>query len=637
MNFWTKHNERLLLLFVLAVGAFLRFYHYSDISFSNDELSAILRLQYDDFGTLINQGVRPDGHPAFTQVSMWVMGKNFGMTEATLRFLPVIAGILALLWTYLLGRKCFNGTAGLFAAAALVFLDYVLTYSQIARPYPFGLCFTVMFGYSWYLLLFEYEKRKWLKVLFFAVSAALCMYTHYFSFLNALIIGATGLFLLNKKNWLGYVLGALLAVGLFAPHLGILFDQMAVGGVGGADGWLAAPDGSWFGKYIKYAFNDSGWILLLVIGLALLLNKIGEKRESNRFQPIMIAWFLAPFIVGYVYSVKVNPVLQYSTLVFSFPFLVIAIFSFAGKLKKPLVSAILLFVFVGIGTYHTVVAKGHYETHHFGEFKGVAEASAAWQKQYSEEDQLVQATNVNNIFYLNHYLNQQSQAVPFAVTRVDNDWKQLAEFVELVNDCKADYFAYSWAGKYSAEEVYDVIQEKYGTVVDDRPFFNARATLFTRGKLPDRDSIKFFSMLDFAYVDDSAWTYQRRETDPMEEDYQLGPGHNVDGTEFDLTFRKSAAEMHLQKGDRVRVKITAELPLNIEDAHLVFQISREGEQLDYHSYPLRTFIHSTSGSAYLNRVIAIELQPEDEIAAYLWNPKKHSFKVNGIVLAVQDE
>jgi hypothetical protein len=95
--------------------------------------------------------------------------------------------------------------------------------------------------------------------------------------------------------------------------------------------------------------------------------------------------------------------------------------------------------------------------------------------------------------------------------------------------------------------------------------------------------------------------------------------------------------MHLLKGDRVRVKVIADLPQEVTDVHLVFQITRDGEQLDYHSYPLRTFIHSTYGNAYLNRVIATELQPNDEIAVYLWNAQKQHFRVSAIMVAVQEE
>ncbi|MFM7902465.1 MAG: hypothetical protein ACKPAD_10825, partial [Bacteroidota bacterium] len=57
-----ENHLRLILLLALA----LRVYGLTAFSLSNDELSALTRLQFNSFTQLIQDGVYPDFHPAGT-------------------------------------------------------------------------------------------------------------------------------------------------------------------------------------------------------------------------------------------------------------------------------------------------------------------------------------------------------------------------------------------------------------------------------------------------------------------------------------------------------------------------------------------------------------------------------------------
>lgn len=57
-------TEKVILAIILFIGAALRIYNFWDFSLSNDELSALARLNFDSFSDLIMNGVRIDGHPA---------------------------------------------------------------------------------------------------------------------------------------------------------------------------------------------------------------------------------------------------------------------------------------------------------------------------------------------------------------------------------------------------------------------------------------------------------------------------------------------------------------------------------------------------------------------------------------------
>jgi len=79
-------TDQIILLIILLLAALLRFYNYAGWSLSNDELSALSRLQFDSFGEMIRQGVMlGDFHPAGVQVFLWFWVKVFGNSVVAVR------------------------------------------------------------------------------------------------------------------------------------------------------------------------------------------------------------------------------------------------------------------------------------------------------------------------------------------------------------------------------------------------------------------------------------------------------------------------------------------------------------------------------------------------------------------------
>src|SRR5436190_5899530 len=184
-----KYPEETVLVFILFIGAILRFHHLGFTSLSNDELSAIMRAHQNSFSELIQNGVMTDFHPAGVEIFQFYWIKLFGDGVFIVRFPFVIAGILSILLLYLLAVRWFNKTSALFAASALCFLQFPLLYSQLARPYAFGLLFALASAYFWTLILFPEpnetidRKKNLLLHIGFIFSMSACMHTHYFAFM----------------------------------------------------------------------------------------------------------------------------------------------------------------------------------------------------------------------------------------------------------------------------------------------------------------------------------------------------------------------------------------------------------------------------------------------------------------------
>ena len=463
-------NEKLWLLLILCMAAFLRFYHYAAFSYSNDELSAINRLQFNTFGELVQKGFYVDGHPGGVQVFLWYWVKLFGNTELSLRFPFVIFGILSVFMVFLVARRLFGTSAGLFSAATLTFLQFPLLYSQIARPYGAGMLFCLLLVYFWIQLFFDENrqlntKKPGIKILVgFALSAALCMYTHYFSFLFALIVGISGFFVARKNNIIPYLISALIAVVLFIPHIPITLNHLTYKGVGL---WLGIPGKWWIFEHLFYIFDQSVVLLVLLFCITLFLLFTSQAQKTlTRFRVLLLTWFLLPILIGYVYSVQVNPVLQHSVLIFSFPCAVMLIFSYAGNsltTSKQILLGILLFV----GILNTTVIDNYYKKQHFGEFRNIAALTVHWQNQFGRLN-MTEVINVNAPFYIQYYLKRMGAETNFDLYSVNNK-DDLETLGKLSSKSQTPYFLYALT-KPTAPEGEDIIRSFYPNIIEYRDY-----------------------------------------------------------------------------------------------------------------------------------------------------------------------
>lgn len=350
-----------LIIFIVFVGAVLRFWNYTAMPYMHDELSSLSRLGYNSLREVIRNGVMiGDTHPAGVQVYLYFWTMLGGNSEMWVKLPFVLSGVLSILIVYKIGCLYFDKGSALLAATMVATTQFFIMYSQIARPYSSGLLLTLLMVYFWSLYFFK--KRKFKYLLFFILFAALSSYNHHFSLLFASIVGISGLFLIkSKKELLIYILSGFSIFLLYVPHLNIFFFQLNKGGVGG---WLAKPEATFLFDFINYMFHYSFWVWgAVIIIVAFLTLKKGKKvtlKNDTLKRVLFTIWFFTPIIIGYLYSVFVNPIVQYSMLIFSAPYFFILIFSFHKEVKDHLIYAIiLLLIIVNVSTL--VFERKHYE------------------------------------------------------------------------------------------------------------------------------------------------------------------------------------------------------------------------------------------------------------------------------------
>lgn len=352
-----KCINRILLLCILLIAAIARFYNLFEIPFTLDEFSALERTEFSSFSELIDKGVKIDGHPAGIQVFLYYWTKLFGYSEWIVKLPFILCGLASVLLVYMIAEKWYNETVGLIVAAFLASIQYTILYSQIARPYISGLFFSLLMVYFWTLLMQSPQNRFYRNSFFFIIFGSLCTYNHHFSMLFAAIVGISGLFFIKKEYLLRYIFSGVLIVILYLPHLPVFLYQLNVGGV---ESWLAKPHYDFIIYYVEYIFHFSIWSLLLVLLLVVLgLFRIKRKDIQYKYFLLSVCWFGLPFLIGFIYSVEVNSVLQYSVLIFSFPYLLFILFGHIQP-QSGRVNVILVVLILVVNSYTLIYARKHY-------------------------------------------------------------------------------------------------------------------------------------------------------------------------------------------------------------------------------------------------------------------------------------
>jgi len=424
-----KLYEYLILIFIVFVGTVLRMWDYANIPFMHDELSALSRLQFDNFSDLIREGVMlGDTHPAGVQVFLYYYTSLVGTSEVMVKLLFVLSGILSIWLSYLIGKLWFDGTTGLLTAVYISSLQFFVMYSQIARPYVSGLLITLLMVYMWSLYFFKNRKSTYL--ILYVLFAAMAAYNHHFSLLFAAIVGVSGLFLVRKKDLIPYAIAGVAIFIFYIPHLHIFFSQLSQGGIGGPGGWLAKPTPIFFFQFHNYLLHFSLWSWIVLIAVVLFIiflpRRLITTDKAKQKRWLLIIWFVLPLAIGYTYSVLRNPIIQYSLLIFSTPYLFILLFSYHKKLSiRQNATIVIILLLVNVLTL--VISRNHYDIFY---------------KQPYEEAFKVALVDNNAIdvfliddcipYYHNYYFEKYGKQVPYFTKR--NKDIDLAGFDEIVSN-----------------------------------------------------------------------------------------------------------------------------------------------------------------------------------------------------------
>ena len=182
-----------LLISIVLLGLFLRFYNLGKESLWLDEGATTLAVKYHGpFETLkifynvgqilpefyTNNPDLPTGNSDlpvyYFLLSVWV--RAFSLNEFTLRALSAIFGSVSIIITFLLAKEFFNEKVAILSSLLVSLNLTLIEYSQEARAYSLLLLLVLLSAYS----LIKYVKsKKNIFLFYFIIFNLLGVYTHY--------------------------------------------------------------------------------------------------------------------------------------------------------------------------------------------------------------------------------------------------------------------------------------------------------------------------------------------------------------------------------------------------------------------------------------------------------------------------
>ncbi len=437
----------------------------------HDEFSAIIRSQYDNLSDLIELGIKTDSHPAGVQIFIYYWIKIFGIHEWSLKLPFIICGIISVLLVYKIAKMWFGSESAVFSALAIAVLQFTIFYSQLARPYSPGLCFVLLSTLYWTKLVFRKEYNK-TNIILYLLAASIATYTHAFSLFFVFIQGITGLFFLKGKVNYRYIFINLLIVIFYIPHIQIFITQMQRGDIGG---WLAKPNINFIPDFFSYTFHYSQIFYFAIIVSVYFLSTSSKNRKkgANKFRLISLLWFTITFLTAYLYSVYRHPILQFSTLLFVFPFIIMLAFSYVANLKTN-IKYIFIVGITLVGVLSLVTTRQHYHIMYNQGFDGIVNNISEDSKKY----------NIVNPTIVLQAPNQKMFEYYLEKNNLDNnyfkivDGKLSASLDNLISNKKPKILFYGWAD-YENLNTVAYLKDNFKYILNKESFFNSEYFVFS--------------------------------------------------------------------------------------------------------------------------------------------------------------
>ena len=601
-----------MLLGLLVLGSVLRLWDLPHIPYTHDEISALVR-EYPSLSETVSKGViEQDTHPPGVQVFEWVWTKLFGMGEAAVKLPFIIMSLLALFFLYRFTFAWCGGNVALLVTALLATLQYTVLYGQIARPYAAGLFTTALVADQLTRYLGNGSRKALIGL---AIAALLSAYTHHFAAMLAAFMVFTGWGLLDRAKRKEYLIACGSVALLYVPNIPIFLKQL---GEKGLDEWLAPPTASWIPDYLYWIAHCSMYFaaLLALLFLVSAVQRIRHRGSIGPLWAIALLWGLTPLAIGYAYSVWRAPVLQYSVVLFSFPYLLIGTLAGLRHLRRswgPPIAAVV----AAVSVFTLVVDRKHYEVFYRSKYeailKGVVEAS-----KLPDRSALVDMPDEVPGFYFKHW------GIDAGTTPYINLRGKKQDFLDglLASTNATSIFLGVSAG--STMESLARVQHAFPFLLERHDMYEGQTFLFSgmpgSGTLVD---LSHESMVTPDALKGEGWTVDAdlatyRDTSGT---FKTGPNSwNMEGREFGAVFERSVFELTTSDNDILEAHMSVSGVDPNSELKLVMEL-KEGDRSVFY----RTSEDgSSAGSTELFAAIPLSDLPKHgqgaRLKVYPWNP-----------------
>jgi hypothetical protein len=614
----------------------LRFYNISGLHFTYDEFSAFFRTGFNNFDDLIRFGVmKPDTHPPGVQVFLNYYVKLVGDNEALVKLPFIIAGIFSIYLAYRVGKIWFNPTVGLIAAMFVSVLQYPITFSLMARPYSPGLFFSLAMVFFWTNLVFQKNSKRILNAVGFVLSATFLAYTHHFGLLLVGLAGASGIFLVKGKMLWRYIFYLFLVFVLYIPNIPVFLKQL---GKGGVESWLSKPKSDFILNYLDYILHYSPLMVMLTITLLILsfVFNTKDQKENRIFKVLAIGWFLSTFIIAYLYSVYINAVLQFSVLIFVYPFLVIFFFSNFRDLVPKMKWGVVV-VFLTVSIYTLISERQHFKVMYNMAYREILTTN---QQIYDN----LGAENVTSIIHMPQKIldfNSRKLSVDISKIQILDEIVELKEFDKFVSHISSPFLVMGWTSLNELEYL-DIAQAYFPYIIQKHGRYKGNLYLLSKEHQSKKLNAKtiVFESVNRGEKFGPGWKNKPDVKLVREVQY---PGDQVffmnGGNEFSPVFSAQMDDLIDSHTNIISISVDGYFIEKPEEVDLVCEILLNDELIHWRAAAFSDFIGRTDARerVYLTLKLAdMNLnQPGILLKTYIWNKGKENFYFDDFTVLVR--
>ena len=446
------------------------------------------------------------------------------------------------------------------------------------------------------------------------------------------IVGITGLFYCPGTKMRHYILAGVVIIALYLPHLPILMYQL---GIGGIEGWLSKPRYDFIFDYIRYIFQFSVYIYLLIIVLISLSLYWYEEKPPVRkkFILISILWFLLPYLVGFFYSKYRSSVLQYSVLIFSFPFLLFILFGFFKTAKS--LHKIVLVSLIGLMVIPSlIVERQHYNLFYKGVYREIV----------AESKHTVDSLGASNCMVIldmkkeicSYYLNQLN--CPELSFIYFDDLRKDRTMMNFLDTCSTGYLSIGCLSSTNGK-IYAMIMEKFPFLLKHTSYCGGDFYLFSKIKPENLKHEYHYSKVNSfePSLPEWGWVNEKQCLDSLTIDGKKSFYNDI-GSEFSPTYSVPLRDLMHSENDVIDVSVDLRTPMVFPGAWLVTSITSEGKNIMWNSVPVNDFIQpGHQGRVFQSvRLSDVELRHHRLMFnTFVWNPMKSNYIMDNFTVRVR--
>lgn len=365
-------NYKLILVLILILAAFLRFYN---LDFQSPWLDEIHTLNESNpnhsIFELYKHITRGEQLPPLYFYLLYFVFKIFGYSIFVARAFSAVLGVITVYSLFLLTKELINKKTAIIATVIVCINYYMIYYSQEARPYMLFTLFTIL---SYYRMVLFIKNHSVKNAIWFGVVACFMIHSHLVGLftLFAQFVTLTLYYIfkedVNRKElFKGGIITALTLLILYIPAIDSLLNLFEIKSF-----WLRPPTADSFTLIYNDFFGKSeiiqffnlvffiGFLYWLVIQDKKKATKNGKKLSGQWVSIILVLWVSITILIPLIRTHISVPMILGRYFIAIVPAIIIIFAIGLSQIKNTFVSITLVTLYSIFTLIHLFIIKDYY-------------------------------------------------------------------------------------------------------------------------------------------------------------------------------------------------------------------------------------------------------------------------------------